>query len=126
MFQKPGDEEHDVGRPRQPGERPGQDLGASAPRLAGGADEPQHDDLAADPDRGRQDVEASGGRCRAAGAEHGGGYLALPVRRRASRRTRSGPSMASAEENTMPTASALIFQPSDSGTSAACFMTSLD
>ena len=34
-----------------------------------------------------------------------------------------GPSMASAEENTTPTASALIFQPSASGTSAACFIT---
>ena len=38
----------------------------------------------------------------------------------------TGPSMASAEENTTPTASALIFQPSASGTSAARFMTLLE
>jgi hypothetical protein len=37
-----------------------------------------------------------------------------------------GPSMASAEENTTPTASALIFQPSASGSSAARFMTLLE
>ncbi len=38
----------------------------------------------------------------------------------------TGPSMASADEKTTPTAAPLIFQPSDSETSAACFMTLLE
>ena len=57
MFQKPGDHQHGVGRPQQPGEGPGHLLRRVLAQGADGGEQPGHGELSAHPDGGGQHVE---------------------------------------------------------------------
>ena len=115
-----GDDQERGRRARPCGRRPAPGSWGRRPPAAGRPDEPRHHDLPAHPHRRRQDVQGQ-----ADGVEGRGrapGYLPCQFGGRFSAKA-TGPSMASAEVNTTPTASALIAQPSASGTSAARFIT---